>query len=180
VVELKKAIKAITLRAGLSAGIMLAAAELTFGVVLYFLRPAMNDFINTGEQDPAVLLPLITAWIAFLFLALAIYFACGMFVAKWLAPLPLRSRDIAMYGAAAGAVAELIRSALAIIVDFIISYISPLASVNTADVLNIALANAGLRLACGLPLFVLGAAAVAGISAYLFSIIFFRPESEQK
>jgi hypothetical protein len=179
-VDLKKAIRVVTLRAGLAAGMMLAAAELIFAIVLYFLRPAMNDFINSVSQDPAVLLPLITAWIAFLFLALAIYFACGMFVAKWLAPLPLRSREIAMYGAVAGAIAELIRSVLAIFVDFIISYISPLASVRTADVLNVALANAGLRLVCGLPLFVLGAAAVAGISAYLFSIIFFRPESELK
>jgi hypothetical protein len=179
-VELKKAIKVITLRAGLSAGIMLAAAELVFGVALYFLRPAMNDFINSGEQDPVVLLPLITVWIAFLFLALALYFACGMFVAKWLAPLPLRSRDIAAYGAVAGAIAELIRSVLAVVIDFVISYISPLASVRTAEVLNIALANAGLRLVCGLPLFVLAAAVVAGISAYLFSTIFFRPENSPK
>ncbi len=140
----------------------------------------MNDFINAGEQDPAVLLPLITAWIAFLFLVLAIYFACGMIVAKWLAPLPLRSRDIALYGAAAGAVAELIRSALAVVIDFTLNYISPLAGVGTADVLNVALANAGLRLVCGLPLFVLAAAVVAGISAYLFSSIFFRPENAPK
>ena len=178
--DLKKAVRVITLRAGLSLGLMLAAAELVFGVVLYFLRPAMNDFINAGEQDPAVLLPLITSWIAFLFLVLAIYFACGMIVAKWLAPLPLRSRDIALYGAAAGAIAELIRSALAVVIDFTLNYISPLAGVGTADVLNVALANAGLRLVCGLPLFVLAAAVVAGISAYLFSSIFFRPENAPK
>jgi hypothetical protein len=170
----------ITLRAGLSLGILLAAAELVFGVAIYFLRPTMNDFIGAGEQDPVVLLPLITAWIAFLFLVLAIYFACGMIVAKWLAPLPLRSRDIALYGAAAGAVAELIRSVIAVVIDFVISYISPLASVSTADVLNVALANAGIRLVCVLPAFIVLAAAVAGISAYLFSIIFFRPENAPK
>jgi hypothetical protein len=179
-VDLKRAVRTITLRAGLSLGILLALTELVFGIALYFLRPAMNDFINAGEKDPGVLLPLITAWIAFLFLVLAIYFACGMIVAKWLAPLPLRSRDIALYGAVAGAVAELIRSLLAVVVDFTLSYISPLSGVKTADVLNVALANGGLRLACGLPLFLVVAAAVAGVSAYLFSIIFFRPENAPK
>src|SRR5512138_1373539 len=99
---MKKAVRVITLRAGLWLGVVLAAAELVFGVVVYFLRPVMNDFIIAGEQDPAALLPIFTAWIAFLFLVLAVYFACGMLVAKWLAPLPLRSRDIALYGAAAG------------------------------------------------------------------------------
>jgi hypothetical protein len=176
-VDLKKAVRVITLRAGLWLGVMLAVAELVFGVVVYFLRPVMNDFIIADEQDPGMLLPIFTAWIAFLFLVLAIYFACGMLVAKWLAPLPLRSRDIALYGAAAGAVAELIRTAVAIAVDFTLSYISPLAGVSSADVLNVALANAGIRLVCGLPLFILAAAVVAGISAWLFSIIFFRPDS---
>lgn len=178
--DLKKAVRVITLRAGLSLGILLALAELLFGIALYFLRPAMNDFINAGEDNPVLLLPLITSWIAFLFLVLAIYFACGMIVAKWLAPLPLRSRDIAASGAAAGAVAELIRSVLAIVIDFTLSYISPLAGVQSGDVLNIALANAGIRLVCGLPAFVIIAALVAGISAYLFSIIFFRPENSPK
>jgi hypothetical protein len=176
-VDLKKAVRVITLRAGLWLGVVLAVAELVFGVVVYFLRPVMNDFIIAGEQDPATLLPIFTAWIAFLFLVLAVYFACGMLVAKWLAPLPLRSRDIALYGAAAGAIAELIRTAVAIAVDFTLSYISPLAGVSSADVLNVALANAGIRLVCGLPLFILAAAVVAGISAWLFSIIFFRPDS---
>jgi hypothetical protein len=180
VVELKKAIRVITLRAGVSMGILLAVAEMAFGIVLFFLRPAMNDFINAGEQDLVVLLPLITSWIAFLFLLLAMYFACGMLLAKWLAPLPLRSRDIALYGAVAGAIAELIRSALAVVIDFILSYISPLAGVGAAEVFNIALANAGIRLVCGLPIFMIIAAIVAGVSAYLFSIIFFRPENTPK
>ena len=171
---------AIALRAGLSCGIVLVVAELAFGVALYFLRPAMNDFINGSERDFVLLLPLITSLIAFLFLVLALYFACGMIAAKWLAPLPLRSRDIAALGAIAGAVAELVRSLLAIPVNFAISYMSPLASVKSGDVLNIALANAGIRLACGLPAFVILAAVVAGASAYLFSIIFFRPENAPK
>jgi hypothetical protein len=177
---MKKAVSLITQQVGLSIGVLLAVAELAFGIALYFVRPAMNDFISSGEQDPLVLLPLITTWIAFLFLLLAMYFACGMLVAKRLAPLPLRSRDIALYGAAAGAIAELIRSVLAILIDFILSYISPLAGVNSADVLSIAVAGAGIRLVCGLPVFIVIAAAVAGVSAYLFSIIFFRPENTPK
>jgi hypothetical protein len=179
-VDLKNAVKLITLRTGISMGVLLAVAELAFGIVLYFLRPVMDDFINSGKQDMTVLLPLITAWIAFLFLMLAIYFGCGMLVAKSLAPLPLRSRDIALYGAAAGAIAELIRSILAIIVNFILSYISPLAGIKTPDVLGVALANASIRLVCGLPVFMILAAIVAGVSAYLFSIIFFRPENTPK
>jgi hypothetical protein len=160
--------------------VVLAIAELAFGIALYFLRPAMNDFINGGDQDFVVLLPLITSWIAFLFLVLAVYFACGMIVAKWLSPLPLGSRDIAALGAIAGAVAELARSVCAVVVDFAISYLSPLSGVKSADIVNIALANAGIRLACGLPTFVILAAAVAGVSAYLFSTIFFRPENAPK
>jgi|AGTN01.3.fsa_nt_gi hypothetical protein len=175
--DMKKAVRTITLRAGLSLGLVLAVTEVVFGIVLYFLRPTMNDFINAGKQDPMILLPLITAWIALLILMLTMYFACGMFVAKWLAPLPLRSLDIAAYGAAAGAVAELIRSLIAIIVNFVISYVSPLAGVESADVLNVALLNTGIRLVCGAPAFVVLAAVVAGVSAYLFSIIFFRPEN---
>ncbi|HUL61556.1 MAG TPA: hypothetical protein VLT35_00720 [Methanocella sp.] len=174
---MKHAVRAIVLRAGLTMGVILAVAELAFGVALFFLRPAMNDFISAGEQDVVTLMPLIIAWFAFLFLLLAIYFACGMMVAKWLAPLPLRSRDIAIYGAVGGAIAELARSVIAVAVDFAISYVSPLASVRSADTLNVALANAGIRLACGLPAFLVLAAVVAGLSAWLFSIIFFRSDS---
>ncbi len=174
---MKEAVRSIILKAGLTMGIILAMAELAFGVALFFLRPAMNEYINAGERDPVTLLPLIISWIAFLFLLLAIYFTCGMFVAKWLAPLPLRSREIAIYGAVAGAIAELVRSLVAVVVNFAISYISPLPEVGTTDVLNVALTNAGVRLACGMPVFILAAAIVAGVSAYLFSIIFFRSDS---
>jgi hypothetical protein len=174
---MRKAVRTVTVKAGLSMGIILVVAELAFGIVLYFLRPVMDDFINAGRQDPAILLPLITSWIAFLFLILAIYFACGMIVAKWLAPLPLRSREIATCGAIAGGIAELLRSIVATVVNFAISYLAPLADVRAGDTLNIALANAGVRLVCGLPAFIVIAAVVAGISAYLFSIIFFRSDS---
>jgi hypothetical protein len=174
---MRKAVRTVTVKAGLSMGIILVIAELAFGAALYFLRPVMNDFVNAGQQDPATLLPLITAWIAFLFLILAIYFGCGMIVAKWLAPLPLRSREIATCGAIAGGIAELLRSVVATAVNFAISYISPLTDVKSGDALNVALANAGVRLVCGLPAFIVVAAVVAGISAWLFSIIFFRSDS---
>ncbi|HUL62417.1 MAG TPA: hypothetical protein VLT35_05085 [Methanocella sp.] len=171
---------AIALRAGLTTGVVLAIAELAFGIALYFLRPAMSDFIDSGGQDAVVMLPLITSWVAFLFLVLAVYFACGMIAAKGLSPLPLQSRDIAALGAIAGAVAELVRSVVAITVDFVLSYLWPLAGVRSADVLSTALTSAGIRLVCGLPAFVILAAAVAGFSAYLFSTIFFRPETPPK
>lgn len=175
--DTKNAVRETAINIGLTLGIILAAAELAFGIAVYFLRRYANDFINAGEHDPGMLLPLITTWVAFLFLIQALYFTSGMLVAKRLAPLPLRSHEIAACGAVAGIVAELIRSTLAIAVNFVISYISPLAGVGSTDVLSIALANAGIRLACGLPAFVLIAALVTGISAWLFSIIFFRPES---
>ncbi|MGA9142026.1 MAG: hypothetical protein WBZ29_17510 [Methanocella sp.] len=170
---------AIALRAGLSCGLVLAVAEIAFGVALIFLRPAMNEFISGGYMDFGVLMPLATAWVVFLFMLLAVYFACGMIVAKWLAPLPIRSREIAMVGAVAGAIAEVVRSIVSVAISFALSLISPLVSISPSDALGVALENAGLRLVCGLPAFIILAAVVAGVSAYLFSIIFFRENAPQ-
>jgi hypothetical protein len=170
---------AIAWRAGLSCGLLLAVAELAFGIAIFFFRPAMNEFISGGYEDFGVLLPLATSWVVFLFMLLAVYFACGMIVAKWLAPLPIRSREIATVGAVAGAIAEVVRSIVSVVIGFVVSLMSPLVSVSPSDALGIALENAGLRLVCGLPAFIILAAVVAGISAYLFSIIFFRENAPQ-
>ncbi len=169
----------IAWRAGLSCGLVLAVAEVAFGIALFFLRPVMNEFISGGYADFGVLMPLATSWVVFLFLLLAIYFACGMITAKWLAPLPIRSREIATVGAVSGAIAEVVRSIVSIVISFGLSLISPLTSVSASDALTVALENAGLRLVCGLPLFIILAAIVAGVSAYLFSIIFFRENAPQ-
>jgi hypothetical protein len=164
---------AIAPRADLTWGLALAVAELAFGVALFFLRPTMNEFIKSDYMDFGALLPLATSWVVFLFLLLAVYFGCGMITAKWLAPLPIRSREIAAVGAVAGAIAEVVRSLISVVISFVLSLISPLTSVSASDALNVALENAGLRLVCGLPVFIIIAAIVAGVSAYLFSIIFF-------
>lgn len=163
------------LRAGLTCGIILVIGELAFGAAIYYLRPLLVDYLN--GSDLASVAPLASVWVAFLFLVLAIYFACGMIAAKWLAPLPLKSREIAVLGAMAGAIAEALRSIVAILINFALSLYMPLA---TADTFKVALENAGLRLICGMPLFILVAAVVAGVSAYIFSMIFFRPEIEPK
>ncbi|OPY28457.1 MAG: hypothetical protein A4E28_01514 [Methanocella sp. PtaU1.Bin125] len=170
---------AIAWRAGISCGLVLAVAEVAFGVALFFLRPAMNEFISGGYIDFSTLFPLGISWAAFLFLLLAVYFACGMITAKWLAPTPVPSMEIAVVGAVAGAIAEVVRSLVSVVINFALSLASPLVSVSPSDALFVALENAGLRLVCGLPAFILLAAVVAGVSAYLFSIIFFRETTTQ-
>ena len=163
-------------RAGLTSGVVLAACELAFGLVLLFLRSDVQDFFNGPGDDTSSLVPVATVWLAFLFLVIAAYFACGMFAAKWLMPLSLKSGQIAAMGAVAGAVAEVVRTVMSIFIDFVLNLTAPLVHGSSADVFNTALENAGLRLVCGMPTYIILAAAVAGISAYAFSTIFFQPE----
>jgi len=163
------------LRAGLSWGVVLVLCELGFGAVSYYLRPDLVDYMNRG--DAASLFPMAAVWLAYLLLILAIYIACGMSAAKALSPLPLRSLEIGALGALAGAIAELLRSVIAALMSFAISMLFPLVKDGGFAV---ALESAGLRLVCGLPLFVIAAAFVAGLSAYGFSLIFFRPENAPK
>lgn len=163
---------AIAVRSGLTCGIILMLCELGFSTVIYFLRPSLAGYLSSGDLSSVT--PLVFGWLAFLFLILAICFACGMLVAKGLAAFPVRNGEIAALGAMAGALAEVLRSVVAVATNFAISLLLPVADTSA---LGAALDNAGFRLLCGLPLFVLLAAAVAGISAYAFSLIFFRPEN---
>ena len=165
--------RAIAIRSGLTWGVALALCELGFGIVVYVLLPFIEDYLETWSIDQLV--PVATVYLAFLFLLIAVYFTCGMMTAKWLTPLPLKSFDIAQMGAISGAAAELVRSVVAIPVNLAIILLFPAASAGTNPLLA-ALGNGAVRLVCGMPLFILFAAVVAGISAYLFSMIFFRPE----
>lgn len=166
--------RAIAFRSGLSWGVVLALCEIAFGVVVYVLLPFIGDYLKTFSID--FLIPVATVYLAFLFLLIAVYFTCGMITAKWLTPLPLKSLDIAKLGAISGAAAELVRSVVAIPVNVAIILLFPAATQGTSPLIA-ALGNGAVRLVCGLPLFILFAAIVAGVSAYLFSMIFFRPES---
>lgn len=164
----------IALKAGLSWGLILVLCELAFGVVQYFLRPSIFDFLRFN--DPSELLPFLTVEVAFLFLVFAVYFACGMISAKWLAAFPVRSAEIAILGAIAAAVSEIVRSLVSVPINFILSYLMPFPGVMPTDVFNVALGNALVRIAIVSPAFILIAVIIGGISAYVFSKIFFRPE----
>ncbi|CAJ35887.1 hypothetical protein [Methanocella arvoryzae] len=166
--------RAIAIRSGLSWGVALAFCELCFGIVVYILLPFIEDYLEMRSIDQLV--PIATVYLAFLFLLIAVYFTCGMMTAKRLTQLPVKSLDIALTGAITGAAAELVRSVVAIPVNLAIILLFPAASAGAHPLLA-ALGNGAVRLVCGMPLFILFAAVVAGISAYLFSMIFFRPES---
>ena len=165
--------RAAAIRSGLTGGIVLALCELGFGAVVYVLLPFLGDYLKTFSAD--LLLPMAVVYLAYLFLLIAVYFTCGMITAKWLTPLPLKSWDIAKLGALSGAVAEAVRSLAAVPVNIAIALLFPAATAGT-NPLIVAIGNGAVRLFCGLPVFVLFAAAIAGISAYLFSMIFFRSE----
>lgn len=166
--------RAIAIRSGLTWGVVLGICELGFGVVVYILLPFIEDYLKTYSID--LLIPVATVYLAFLFLLIAVYFTCGMITAKWLTSLPLKSSEIAKLGAISGAAAELVRSLVAIPVNAAVILLFPAVSAGTNPLLA-ALGNSAVRLVCGMPLFILFAAAIAGVSAYLFSMIFFRPES---
>lgn len=164
---------AIAIRSGLSWGIVLALCEVGFGVVVYTLLPILNDYLHNFQIE--LLVPVATVYLAYLFLLIAVYFACGMITAKWLSTQPLKSASIAKMGAISGAAAEAVRSLVAVPVNVAISLLYP-ATTPDVNPLLAAAGNAALRTVCGLPLFVVFAALVACFSAYLFSMIFFRPE----
>lgn len=166
--------RAIAFRSGLTWGIILALCELAFGVVVYSLLPILGDYLKSFQID--LLVPVATVYLAYLFLLLAVYFTCGMITAKWLAPTPLKSWDTAKLGAMSGAVAEVTRSLVAVPVNLAIAILFPVARDSTNPLL-VLLGNAALRLFCGLPAFVFIAALVAGVSAYIFSLIFFKPDT---
>ncbi|HMK48151.1 MAG TPA: hypothetical protein VK436_16130 [Methanocella sp.] len=161
----------VAVRSGLSWGVVLVICELGFGIVMYLLLPGMTSYIRSF--DLSMLSPVITVYLAYLFLLIAIYFTCGMITAKWLISQPLKSIDIAKMGALSGAIAESLRSIVAVPINIIISLLFPFAPPGTS-IFSAALGNAAARLFCGLPVFVILAAAVAGTTAYIFSMIFFR------
>ena len=167
--------RAVAIRSGLSWGIVLVLCELGFGVVIYLLLPGMVGYIR--NLDFSMLLPMITVYLAYLFLLIAIYFMCGMITAKWLTSQPMKSFDIAKMGALSGAIAEALRSIVAVPVNIIVYILFPFAPPGTS-IFSAVLGNAAARLFCGLPIFVILAAAVAGTAAYIFSMIFFRPETK--
>jgi hypothetical protein len=158
----KKAIRVITLRAEAVGGASCAAAARAgVGIVLYFLRPAVNvhQFRRAGS---CYLLPLITSGLPSVPRAGHLFaLACSGNGDA----LPLRS-DIAC-GCCRGAVAELIRS-LAVIVDF---HQLHLAAGRCQDRRRAERRGQwGLRLVAGSAVR-LAAAVVAGVSAYLFNHI---------
>ena len=166
--------RTIAIRSGLSWGIILALCELGFGMVVYVLLPSITGNLKNFQID--LILPVITVYLAYLFLLIAVYFAAGMITAKWLASRPLKSTEIAILGALSGATAEVVRTIVAIPVNLAIVLLFPLAQDGQNTVLA-AIGNGAIRLVCGMPVFVILAAIVAGLSAYTFSLVFFRPES---
>lgn len=165
--------RAIAIRSGLSWGIVLALCELGFGLAVYVLLPSITGYMKHFQID--LIIPVAIVYLAYLFLLIAVYFASGMITAKWLASQPLKSAEISMLGAFSGATAEVVRTIVAIPVNLAIALLFPIAIESYNPVL-VAIGNVGIRLVCGMPVFVIFAAIVAGLSAYTFSLIFFRPE----
>ena len=165
---------AFAFRSGLSWGVVLALCELGFGAVIFVLLSALGSPVKMIELD--FLTPFVIVYATFVFVLIAVYFASGMMTAKWLAMIPMKSRDIAAMGALSGAVAEALRSLVAVPTNLFISYEFPIDPMNANAVVS-ALVNAAIRLVVMLPAFVVIAAIIAGASAYMFSLIFFRAEA---
>lgn len=161
------------IRAGLASGAILVLCELAFGIALYLLRPSVLKFIE--NENLSSIMPVAIVWLAFIFFVLVIYATCGMLTAKRLIATPVDTVHIIMLGALAVAIAEMMRSAVAIVINFALSMLSPLdVSASSGMVLSQALISTSIRVLCVLPAFIILAAIISAISAYAFSNIFFK------